>query len=420
MLKRFKQELIFIPAMLVLIEIFRKAVYHYFPETAMFDRGSELETYLTRVWQITWVTCGTWILLWVTFPSVHKALRDFYSGFEKLPETEKRGIALKFFFCFFFGLIFLMSGRATNQITIRTKLLDTLSSQLYVREATGKNDGPEVERYLSFVGQKQGAAWCAAFVSYNLHAVGVTTPPNPRTAWSPSFAYSYVIWSPALEKQHRSKPPQPGDCFTLYNSGLKRVAHVGFIVGEQNNYFITIEGNTGVSGSREGSGVHKYKRDKSKVYAVTDYITPYLNEHAKNTDHIHSGHSAELLRPQTHRKYRKVERQNNALDNQTGYVNTARYYFSIQSGQFKNHCRRSPRPYRYGEYARDHYGFSALTPDCKNNERKVGSKFTMQGTGRKDSITRKANHGAYCTIERQTKGTFCCKDHPSALYSEMG
>src|ERR1035437_10251575 len=112
MLKRFKQELLFIPLMLVFIEVFRVIIYHLFPDTAVFDRGSELDTFLTRVWQIVWITCGSWLLLWVTFPSIHKALKAFYDDFDTLDPYEKRKTAQRFFFVFFFGLVFLMSGRA--------------------------------------------------------------------------------------------------------------------------------------------------------------------------------------------------------------------------------------------------------------------------------------------------------------------
>lgn len=36
-------------------------------------------------------------------------------------------------------------------------------TQLHVRELTGRNDGPEVEKYLKSVGLGKGYAWCMAF-----------------------------------------------------------------------------------------------------------------------------------------------------------------------------------------------------------------------------------------------------------------
>jgi len=309
MLKYFKQELLFLPIMLLVLEGFRIAVFHFYPDTAVFDRGSELETFLTRMWQMVWITCGVWVLLRVIFPDVHKAMRRFYTSFAYLPDDKQKDLALKIFFCLFFGLVLLMSGHAqvvtnyeikgiankvsvqsqesrTKSQDVRKKLIDTLESQLYVREATGNNDGVEVERYLKFVGLGKGYSWCAAFASWNLNAVGVFTPPNPKSAWAGNFALTKdIVWSPALEKsgkilkqsqndkQHSHyHPPGLGDCFTLYYSNMGRIGHVGFIVGFSGDYFITIEGNSGSTGSRDGEGVHKYKRAKMKVYAVSSYI----------------------------------------------------------------------------------------------------------------------------------------------------
>lgn len=282
MLKILKQELLFFPLMFVLMEGLRNLLVHFYPDTALFDRGSEVESFFFRVWQIVWITCASWLLLRVVFPSPYKAFKRWYHGFSLMEEIEQRNLSVKLFFAFFFGLVLLLSGRASNEQAMRTKLMDTLNSQLYVREATGKNDGVEVEKYLSFVGRQKGDAWCAAFASWNLNAIGVSTPPNPKSGWSPNFANkTYVVWSAALNKQHKAKKPQKGDCFTLYYSNLGRVGHVGFIVDETPDYFITIEGNTGLTGSREGSGVHKYKRAKSKVYAITNYITPYITKYEK-------------------------------------------------------------------------------------------------------------------------------------------
>ena len=58
------------------------------------------------------------------------------------------------------------------------------------------------------------------------------------------------------------------DVFTLYYSKLGRVGHVGFIVGEDEEYLTTVEFNTGPGGSREGEGVYKRKRRKDAVHSV--------------------------------------------------------------------------------------------------------------------------------------------------------
>jgi hypothetical protein len=285
MLKIFKQELFFIPLMFLLMEALRFGLSIFYPETALFDKGSELETFLFSLWQIVWITSASVLLLRIVFPPAFRTFKDFYLNFDTKGAPEKETYSILFYLVFFFGMIWLVSGRAatpTNELLMRHKLVDTLYTQLEVRELTGHNDGKEVEKYLTYVGRYKGDSWCAAFTSWNLNAIGVTSPPNPKSGWSPNFSIQpYIIWSLDLVKKHRSQPISPGDCFTLYYPSLGRVGHVGFILEENNNYFITIEGNTGLTGSRDGSGVHKYKRSKSKVYRVTNYITPYLKIHEK-------------------------------------------------------------------------------------------------------------------------------------------
>lgn len=282
MFKILKQELLFIPLLMVFIELLRSVIFNFYPNTAFFDRGSELETFVFRAWQMVWITCTTWLLIRVIFPSAFRSLKKFYSEFENFTDEFKQGFSLKLFLVVFFGLVFLLSGKANNnEDYVRKKLVDTLESQLYVREATGHNDGVEVERYLNFAHRQKGDAWCAAYVSSNYFAVGIKAP---ISAWAPVFANTkYVIWSQALIKAHKEIKPKPGDCFTIYFPSQKRVGHTGFIVGESDNYFITNEGNTALSGTREGSGVHKLKRAKSKIYTIANYITPNFKTHEKTT-----------------------------------------------------------------------------------------------------------------------------------------
>lgn len=213
------------------------------------------------------------------FPKVHKFLsNEFYYGFDRFPEYKKARYSLWLFTLVTLILTFLITGgvKANDCDTrIRGELIETLKTQLEVREATNNNDGAEVEEYLSSVGLGKGYPWCAAYVSYNLDQVNV---PNPMTAWSPSFAAKNdIVWQP--KKGGKWKP---GDVFTLYYPNLGRVGHVGFVVGKSAGYLVTIEGNSNNTGGRLGTGVFKLKRNPAKVYAITNYITPY----AKNlTNH---------------------------------------------------------------------------------------------------------------------------------------
>ena len=261
------------PILLVIVEAFRRMLMYYFPETPMFDPMSELETFLVKVWQFLWISSITWLLLWIVFAKVHKFIVNILNdGFDTLSIKDRLYASLIIYAIFFFGMVFLFNGtKAANvnecnfvekysEIELRHHLVVALKTQLNVRELTGNNDGVDVEKYLHHVKQKKGASWCAAFCAWNYSQFGIK---NPMSAWSPDWA----------KMPDRVQEYLPGDCFTLFYHNLKRVGHVGFITGVSHGYYTTIEGNTGLTGSREGSGVHTYMRDRRKVYAVTNYIS---------------------------------------------------------------------------------------------------------------------------------------------------
>src|SRR5690606_7783880 len=84
-------------------------------------------------------------------------------------------------------------------------------SQVGVREATGRNDGPEVASYLKAAGISQPVAWCGAFVKWAFSACCIETTGN---AWAPSwFPASKTIW-----KQGKGKEPGKSDVFGIWFS----------------------------------------------------------------------------------------------------------------------------------------------------------------------------------------------------------
>lgn len=153
------------------------------------------------------------------------------------------------------------------KLTLRDSLEIKLRSQLNVRE-TSPNRGPMIDMYLKSVKTQLGVAWCGAFVGYNLSYFKII---NPNSAWSPDYAKSKdIIWRPKLKT---NIDLLIGDVITIYYKNLKRVGHTGFYIKtDKDGYFITIEGNTNGSGSREGDGVYLKKRDPDKLYAITRYI----------------------------------------------------------------------------------------------------------------------------------------------------
>ncbi len=149
---------------------------------------------------------------------------------------------------------------------VRNELQQVYTSQVGVREATGHNDGKEVEKYLRSVGLGKGYAWCAAFVAWSHKEVNI---PNPESAWSPDWFRSNVVYRADWRKQNITV--LPGMVAGIYFPDKKRIAHIFFIDSSDNNNYYTVEGNTNGAGSREGDGVYRKIRPKKSVYAIADY-----------------------------------------------------------------------------------------------------------------------------------------------------
>lgn len=148
--------------------------------------------------------------------------------------------------------------------SVRGCLQQVFNSQIGVIEKTGRNDGKEVEAYLSSVGFTKGYAWCGAFIHWTLDQCG--------SASHFKYAKDYA-WTPNYEKLTTKDPriyqAEVGDLILLYYAKLGRVGHVGFIdYWSAGNKVVTIEGNTNGYGSREGDGVHVKYRLKSQLYKV--------------------------------------------------------------------------------------------------------------------------------------------------------
>lgn len=145
------------------------------------------------------------------------------------------------------------------QAADRELILRIAQSQLDVTEATGKNDGKEVEAYLDYTGNKKGEPWCASFVSWVYGKAGFSTP---KTAWSPNlFPIARLV-----------SDPQAADVFGIYFPKLKRIAHCGIVERNKGNWIYSIEGNTNLAGSREGDGVFRKLRHKHTIKYYSNWI----------------------------------------------------------------------------------------------------------------------------------------------------
>ncbi|WP_256003281.1 peptidoglycan-binding protein [Pedobacter deserti] len=146
----------------------------------------------------------------------------------------------------------------------RKRVVEIACGELWVREASGKNDGPRVEGYLASVGLKKGQPWCAAFVSWVFKQAGYA---KPRTGWSPAL----------FPAARLAKAAAPGNVFGIYFPALKRVAHCGLVTDRRDSWIGTVEGNTNASGGREGDGVYRRLRHVRTVHCYADWIAAPRN-----------------------------------------------------------------------------------------------------------------------------------------------
>lgn len=106
------------------------------------------------------------------------------------------------------------------------------------KEIDGANKGPQVKKYLNFVGLNEGEPWCAAFVSWVLWQIGCKLFKTADT---------WEIRRIAKELGILSKVPEPGDIF-LQLDGAGNPKHTGFtkkIDPLNSQYILTTEGNAG-------------------------------------------------------------------------------------------------------------------------------------------------------------------------------
>lgn len=95
-----------------------------------------------------------------------------------------------------------------------------------------------------------GNAWCAMFVSFCADQAGVVDAMVPKYSWCPSG----MTWYKNRQKYHKRNSgyvPKIGDIIFFYNNELGRVAHTGIVVGGDEDYVVTIEGNTSIDAVEE-------------------------------------------------------------------------------------------------------------------------------------------------------------------------
>lgn len=147
--------------------------------------------------------------------------------------------------------------------TPREQFLGVTYSQVGVREATGHNDGIQVEAYLKACNLKKGPPYCAAFCYWGTKQVKHQPQGKPS-----DYAYS-PNWFP---KAHLTVSPKPGDMIGIWFQEKGRIAHMGIYVGQVGGFVYTLEANTNPGGSRDGDGVYLRKRPTRQIRYFSSWL----------------------------------------------------------------------------------------------------------------------------------------------------
>jgi hypothetical protein len=127
---------------------------------------------------------------------------------------------------------------------------------LYIgTEELSGNRGIQVDTFNSYANAPTGSPWCASFVAWcGRNVEGYSVPNSPACD---------VLLAWARRRKCLHKTPKRGDIFLIMNpSDSDDATHTGFVTGvTDDGGVLTIEGNSNLSGSREGTSV--VKRDKT-------------------------------------------------------------------------------------------------------------------------------------------------------------
>ena len=140
--------------------------------------------------------------------------------------------------------------------------IEVARSLIGLREATGHNDGPMIDKMLGYLGLPKGLSWCLAFCLWCWHPSDY-----PKIARCSTFLeqvqsreWKYDVYDQE-DVAWKIKTPKPGTIMIFAHSKIAGHnnwnGHAAMFESmETRRKFHTIEGNTNAAGSREGDGVY--------------------------------------------------------------------------------------------------------------------------------------------------------------------
>ena len=161
-------------------------------------------------------------------------------------------------------------------MTPQERLVEVAGWYIGVREATGHNDGVNVEEFQKAVdGKASGESWCCCFVQFCVKAVcqdmGVST-----TLFQSE--HCLTMWGQSSNRVIDGESVQPGYIVVWQHAGTTN-GHTGIVTAVDGEQIHTIEGNTG-NGEEvnpDGDGVYSRVRNihGSGSMRVVGFINPF-------------------------------------------------------------------------------------------------------------------------------------------------
>lgn len=154
-------------------------------------------------------------------------------------------------------------------IDVRDAVLNVAWSLRWVTESRGSNRGEAVDQMIRVTGLAPPQPWCASFVAYVGYAVLRQRWPLAKVAGCMS------LYDDARGKGMVGTVPVKGAIFLLWSPAKGRFAHTGFVVDQAaTGRYDTIEGNTNVDGSPDGTGVF----ERQRVFSPRDRFIYWWND----------------------------------------------------------------------------------------------------------------------------------------------
>lgn len=154
----------------------------------------------------------------------------------------------------------------------RERVLAVARGLVGTQEATGRNDGPQIEAILHAAGANKGDPYCAAFNFWCYQQAGFARL-VPRSAWSPDW-----VDRPTWTLRNGGRTPLPGDSWGIFFPRRGRVAHTGLVESWGRDVVVTIEANTspmaepGSGKDRDGDGIWRKRRLTRQIHSVRSWF----------------------------------------------------------------------------------------------------------------------------------------------------